>query len=102
MGVVWSAEGQWSVGGLAGSPGGPIRHRKTLRESSSPRSKASAMQWVKNRNNIIDMYLKKQIEQYEREKDLRISLIDQDRLDIKDFLKALKKCESDNLPEAKQ
>ena len=63
---------------------------------------AKAMQWVKNRNNIIDMYLKKQIDQFEREKDLHISLIDQDRLDIHDFLKQLKKCESDNLPEARQ
>ena len=35
-------------------------------------------------------------------KDLTISSIDQDRLDIHDFLKRLKKCDSDDLPEAKQ
>lgn len=69
-------------------------------DPSQPSSRA--MQWVKNRNNIIDNYLKKQVEQYEREKDLSISVIDQDRLDIHDFLKSLKKCDSDNLPEAKQ
>ena len=42
------------------------------------------------------------MEIFEKERDLSISNIDQDRLDIHDFLKRLKKCESDDLPEAKQ
>lgn len=81
-----------------------MRSGRTKKASGEDPSQPStrAMQWVKNRNNIIDMYLKKQIDHFEREKDLHISLIDQDRLDIHYFLKGLKKCDSDNLPEARQ
>nr|KAG5692336.1 hypothetical protein BaRGS_033201 [Batillaria attramentaria] len=37
----------------------------------------------------------------EREKDFLISHLDRDRLDMTDFLKNLKQCDSDNLPQAK-
>ena len=69
-------------------------------DANSPSAKAMA--WVKNRNNISDMHLRKKLEVYERQRDLNMTTIDQDRLDTKDFLKVVKKCDSNSLLESRQ
>jgi predicted adenine nucleotide alpha hydrolase (AANH) superfamily ATPase len=48
------------------------------------------------KNNLAELYLKKQLDQYKREKTFSISHIDRDRFDTRDFLKQVKKIESDN------
>lgn len=48
------------------------------------------------KNNLAELYLKKQLDQYKREKTFSISHIDRDRFDTRDFLKQVQKIESDN------
>ena len=60
------------------------------------------MQRAQKMNNIVEASMRRQLEQFERQKDNIITLIDQDRLDIHDFLKNLKKCPSEELPETRQ
>ena len=69
-------------------------------DTNSPSAKAMA--WVKNRNNISEMYLRKSLELFEKERDINMTLIDQDKLDVMDFKKHIKKCDSNELSESKQ
>ncbi|XP_061177856.1 uncharacterized protein LOC133186634 [Saccostrea echinata] len=48
------------------------------------------------KNNLAELYLKKQLDQFQREKTFSISHIDRDRFDTRDFLKQIQKIESDN------
>ena len=71
-----------------------------MAESAQPAIKNMAI--VKNKNNVTEMTLAKQIEEYKREQSMVLLSIDQDRLDMKDFLRQIRICESDDLPEARQ
>ena len=71
-----------------------------MAQTAQPSLKSRAL--VRNRNNISEMKLAKQIKDYDRERSMIILSLDHDRLDMKDFLKQIKKCESDELPESRQ
>ena len=60
-----------------------------------------ALRHLNNRNNVADLYLRKRLQQMEREKNFYISYLDKDRLDVTDFLKNLQRCDSDELPQSK-
>ena len=61
-----------------------------------------AMSMVKIRNNITDRELRRTLGHFEDEKSAAILVIDHDRLDMRDFLRSIKHCGSDELPEARQ
>lgn len=77
------------------TPGGA-----TMAQTIQPTLKNRAL--FRNRNNISDMILAKQIKDYDREKSMIILNLDHDRLDMKDFLRQIKICKSDELPESLQ
>ena len=60
-----------------------------------------SLEIVRNKNNAAELMLRRRLDAYDREKALSIMTIDHDRLDTKDFLKDLKICNSDDLPEAR-
>lgn len=60
-----------------------------------------AMHFIKNKNNISDMRLRQTLVQYDREKASSMYNIDHARLDVKDFLRDVRYCASDQLPESK-
>ncbi|CAH1785982.1 unnamed protein product [Owenia fusiformis] len=53
------------------------------------------LQRVNNKNNIQELYLRRRLEGFNREQTHNISLIDKDKYDQYDFLKQIRKCESD-------
>jgi hypothetical protein len=68
--------------------------RMTDPSQTSPQARAL----VNNRNNLADMYLRKTLAQVEREKTASITELDHERLEVLDFLRNLKICDSDKDP----
>ncbi|GFO41597.1 elongation factor 1-beta [Plakobranchus ocellatus] len=60
-----------------------------------------ALRQLNNRNNLADLKLRKTLEQFDREKVFSISMLDRDKLDTRDFLKAVRYCDSDYLPQSR-
>ena len=61
----------------------------------------TAMKNLAVRNNVADLHLRKKLYHMERQKVYSLTDLDKDRLDVNDFLKNLRKCESDDLPVSK-
>ena len=62
-------------------------------------SKDSILQWVRNKNNQEDIYLKKALEFHQRELVFKMIKLEEERLDWHAFLKQLKECNSDDMSE---
>ncbi|XP_064634069.1 uncharacterized protein LOC135491982 isoform X2 [Lineus longissimus] len=65
-------------------------------DPSQPSPQARAL--VNNKNNLADMTLRKTLAQVEREKVASITELDHERLEVLDFLRNLKRCDSDRDP----
>ena len=61
----------------------------------------SRLKTLNNRNNLANLYLKKRLEHFSREKTFRIAHLDRDRFDTLDFLQNICKVESDSHPAAR-
>ena len=68
-------------------------------DPNNPAGNSTVLEIVRNKNNLADLILRKRVEEYERELQWTIVKIDQERLDVFDFLKKLKICESDKMSE---
>ena len=75
---------------------------KSLPADGSTPKTSQAMKFVNNKNNKVEQRLRKTLDQYSRERTLSMYQLDQERLDIHDFLRDLKRCESNESPEAKR
>ena len=62
-------------------------------------SRASILQWVRNRNNQAELYLKNILDFHHRQYVLSVIRLEEERLDWHAFLKKLKECNSDDLSE---
>ena len=78
---------------------GAAKHAGGTPDPNQPSPRA--MHFIKNRNNMNDLQLKRQLDKFNKEKAVCMYNIDHDRLDVKDFLKDVKHCASDELPESK-
>jgi hypothetical protein len=59
------------------------------------------MQAVRTKNNIDDLKLKRELGQSEKEKAISLLLIDHEKLDLREFLRTIKVCDSDDLLESR-
>lgn len=57
-----------------------------------------ALKFLNNKNNLADLYLKKRLAQFDREKTFSVSHMDRDKFDTVDVLKQIHQCDSDLLP----
>ena len=62
-------------------------------------SRASILQWVRNKNNQEDLYLRKVLEFHQRELVDNMIRLEEERLDWHAFLRKLKECNSDDMSE---
>ena len=62
-------------------------------------SRASILQWVRNRNNQAELYLKNILDFHHRQYVLNVIRLEEERLDWHAFLKKLKEYNSDDLSE---
>ena len=60
------------------------------------------LQFLKIRNNISRKKLVRDLDILERENTFNLTTITHESLDLKDFLRKVKRCSTDELPEAKQ
>ena len=55
--------------------------------------------YVKNKNNLEELFLQRLLASYRREETQSVRRIEQERLDWMEFVKRVKTCDSDNMPE---
>lgn len=84
---------------MPSASGAVLRRHIPLTDPNS--AAAKNMQRVKVLNNITRLKLGKVIDVFNKLQSMSIMNIDHDRLDCKDFMKAIQVCSSDSLPEAK-
>ena len=67
-----------------------------------PRRRSTILELVQNKNNMAENLLRKRLAKYQRQLDLTILKMDNDRLDVFDFLKKVKLCQSNKMAEFAQ
>lgn len=66
-------------------------------ESGAPPSRVTVLQKVRNKNNMAENKLRRNLLEYNKEYEVEVKRVDQERLDVIMFLKQLQFCESDTL-----
>ena len=72
------------------------------RVASLTRSSLMIIQNARIKNNVAENLLKRRLEAFDRMESMSVFNIDHERLDLCDFLRNLRKCDSDDLPENTQ
>ena len=68
----------------------------------APNQRATILQIVRNKNNLEELMLRRRMDEYRKTLSIKMGDIEQERLDVFDFIKQLKLCESDTMDEYKK
>lgn len=71
-------------------------------DPTAQNQKNTILQIVRNKNNLEELMLHRRMAEYRKTLVTRIGDIEQERLDVFDFIKQLKLCESDRMGEFKR